>query len=313
MASPITLEQLRVMVDIVVGSIGSAPMADMIDLKMRCVGKVFCEDFDRRNNVPARIRQRAESLEASTSWDPRRVAARAADVRKEALKGKLPSAVSAHFDFAVDVSSKATMKLYRKLSCIPIAHGRFDIAWCDAFGCSFNIWKFNIWKVARYCQEKGVKADRLLKYIQLVHQRDPAATPVECLRVATHVAVRGPFKTYLGPAGYRKLTSDRDNVAFAHTLLVALPALPDAGIVFTSRFSAPLHAHACALLVDSLRGQCFPNEAVVWFNKCKKAVYLMNSIYCGVRRENKDWKKIDGVIEQRARARYLMRQLQLIA
>jgi hypothetical protein len=101
-------------------------------------------------------------------------------------------------------------------------------------------------------------------------------------------------------------------VAYSHTLLVALPTLPAAGIVFTSSFSAPLHAHACALVVDSLIRKRYPNKAAAWFNECRKAIYLMNIIYCEVRRENKDWKKIPGVIEQRALARYLMRQLHLI-
>ena len=237
-------------------------------------------------------------------------------MRKEALKGKLASAVSAHFDFAVDVSTKATAKLYRKLWCIPTSTALgYAYSWGYAFGSDFN--SFNFWKVARYCQVNGVKADRLLKCIQLVSQRDRMASPVECVRVATHVAVSGPFKTYLGPSeaapdGYRTLTSDRDNVAYSHTLLVALPCLPRY-LHFTHGFSPSLHAHACALLVDSLSKECYPNEAALWFYCCKNKVYHMNRIYCKIRRENKDWKKIDGVIEKRARARYLMRQLQLIA
>ena len=127
----LTVEQVRRMVDITVGSIGSPILSDMIDLKMRCVSKGFCEDFDLRNNVPARIQKRADHLKESTGWDARRIAAKAADVRKEVLKGKLPRAVSAHFDLAVDVASKATKKQFWKLE-------RDFPEWGSAFGAEFD-------------------------------------------------------------------------------------------------------------------------------------------------------------------------------
>ena len=307
---------IRYMIDVVIGCIDSRPSADMIDLKMRCVSKGFTDDFDRRYNIPARIRLRAERLEASTSWDPRRIAAKAADERRAVLQSKLPSAVSAHFDSAVDASCKATKKLYWKLSRIPTNPDLgFFCSWSEAFGCSFfslDGWSFNFWKVARYCQEKGVKARLLLKYIQLVHQHDPTAYPDVCLKVAIHVAVGAPFKAPISSHTYRTLTSDRDNVAFSYALVVALPSLPSP-LNLIMGFSDDLHCNALALLMDSLLRRCSPVQAAQWYRDCVKNLRLWYKFSSWVRKgDKKDWKKADGIVEKRAKIRHLMRLLRLI-